>query len=91
MQDEDSQDQDQEEGEDEMLESFEFNQYQQNLILDDNTEQSQIQKVMHMTEAPKKIEEVQSASIPQINDENESNDEKVSKTSNSEKDLEIDE
>lgn len=86
MQDEDSQDE--EEGEHDMLE---FNQYQQNLILDDNSEQSQIQKVMHMTEAPKKIEEVQSASIPQINDENELNDEKVSKTSNSEKDLEIDE
>ena len=40
---------------------------------------------MHLTEAPKKIEEVQSASAPLINDENELNDERASKASNSEK------
>ena len=63
----------------------ELNSSQQNLMLEDNTEQSQIQKAMHMTEAPKKIEEVQSASAPLINDENELNDERASKASNSEK------
>jgi hypothetical protein len=36
-------------------------------MLEDNSEQSKIYRVMHMTEAPKKIEEVQSASAPEVN------------------------